>query len=111
MAASTLNGKRHLSFQSPLLTASFDEMQNFLSWAIVGGGFTEGQQVSWYQVKDDELTEKLDAREFLFQKLKQNGFDKSLGLLTSSLLEDFCQVTVEKNNVSVWGTLPNAVAR
>ena len=67
-----------------VLVARFARVQRFLSWAIVGGGFTQGREVAWCQVKDHELTRELDASALLAERLAAAGAPRAVGLMTSS---------------------------
>jgi adenosylcobinamide amidohydrolase len=74
-----------------MLMARFRRPQRFLSWAIVGGGASRGQEVAWCQVKDGELTPEIDARALLFDRLVSVGAPHAVGLLTGVDLGGYVQ--------------------
>lgn len=66
------------------LTAQFAAPQRMLSWAIVGGGWHRTRHVAWLQVRDGDLRPPLDARDYLRQRLAEQGLDDAVGLMTSA---------------------------
>lgn len=83
------------------LALTFDNDMNFLSWAIVGGGFTRGRKVFWSKVKSDELPRHLSPREVLLRKISEEGIEENIiGFMTSAQLDDYVCITKKLNDFS-----------
>jgi adenosylcobinamide amidohydrolase len=82
-----------------LLVARFARDQRLLSWAIVGGGASHGREVAWCQVKNDELTQEVDAGALLAERLVAAGIPGAVGLLTSSNVGRYVQHTASSEGL------------
>jgi len=83
------------------LLVSFDEAQEVLSSAIVGGGRRRASRVAWCAVEGRELAPPVDARSFLRERLAERGISGAVGLLTSSDLDRYVDVDRSANGWSV----------
>ena len=86
--------------QDRLLTVSFKKPQIALSWAIVGGGRRQAKSIAWYQVKAEELTPFVNAKQFLQDRLTQNCLSDAVGMLTSADLDTFIDIRKEQETLS-----------
>jgi adenosylcobinamide amidohydrolase len=62
---------------------SFGETVRACSWAIVHGGIVDTDHVAWIEVTNAELGPAVDARQFLRERLRREGVERAVGLLTS----------------------------
>jgi adenosylcobinamide amidohydrolase len=65
---------------------SFPGTVRACSWAIVGGGIVDADHVAWIEVTNSELGPAVDARVFLRERLRHEGVERAVGLLTSRAL-------------------------
>lgn len=84
----------------PWLMVNFPEPQQTLSWAVVGGGFTRVDTVAWLEVRNQELSLAVNPREFLLARLKNQGLENAVGLLTSRNLDAYTDVEKSYGAVS-----------
>jgi adenosylcobinamide amidohydrolase len=104
------------------LVARFAQPQRVLSWAIVGGGFTQTDAVAWLEVKNADLPAGVDPRALLRSRMVERGLAGAVGLLTSRRLDAFvdvtrvldgvaarCVATVGLGNALRAGDLPTAI--
>ena len=78
----------------------FDRPKKFLSWAIVGGGESTGQDIYWAKVHEKELPIHLDPIEVLKRRMVNDGIN-GIGLMTSARIEDPSLSSFEKGGISV----------
>lgn len=83
------------------LIARFSEPQVFLSWAIVGGGTKRGGTVAWYEVSGADLRETVDPKQFLEERLREEGLSDAVGFLTSRNLDSYVDLEKSCEGVSV----------
>ncbi|EMY78535.1 adenosylcobinamide amidohydrolase [Leptospira weilii serovar Ranarum str. ICFT] len=85
------------------LTANFEEPHNVLSWAIIGGGWTEQVDcVLWHRVRDDDLTPDIDPIDYFRKRLLQKEESGNVvGFLTSVSLENYSEVILQKENIRI----------
>ena len=76
------------------LVASFSAPVRACSWAIVGGGFTEIDNVAWCEVSDADLRPPVDARGFLVERLRARRLSRAIGLLTSRSVTTYSDAVV-----------------
>lgn len=81
------------------LLARFAQPQRALSWAIVGGGFTQTDVVAWLELKNADLPVGVDPRALLSRRMHEQGVERGVGLLTSRRLDAFVDVTREVDGV------------
>jgi adenosylcobinamide amidohydrolase len=62
---------------------SFGETVRACSWAIVNGGIVDADHVAWIEVTNAELGPAVDPRAFLRERLRREGLERAVGLLTS----------------------------
>jgi adenosylcobinamide amidohydrolase len=67
----------------PWLIADFEQPQKMLGWSLTHPGFSVSNRVVWLEVKDTDLDIDTDANAFLADKMKSNGFEDAVGLMTS----------------------------
>lgn len=70
--------------ESPWLVVNFPRLQQCLSWAVCGSGFYQINRIVWHQVSSQELPEDLNPVSFLQERLRSQGLQGSLGMLTSA---------------------------
>lgn len=71
------------------LIAHFDTPQRSASWAMVGGGLTETQDVAWLQVTEADLRPPVNAVSFFQERLGARGLRHAVGLMTSRAVDTF----------------------
>lgn len=79
----------------------FNQEMDFLSWAIVNGGFSSGKNIFWANVTSKELPVHLSPKEVLNTRMNEVNMENSLGLMTSANLSDYVITTAEKNGLQV----------
>ncbi len=67
----------------PLLVASFDRPQTFLSWALARPGRQAGRRVAWLEVRDADLPIGLDPAALLAARLDADGLGDAVAMMTS----------------------------
>lgn len=80
------------------LLARFTRPQRCLSWAIVGGGFCDTEQVSWMEVRNADLPPGVDPRALLSRRMQERGLS-GVGLLTSRALDAYVQTSAQWQDV------------
>jgi adenosylcobinamide amidohydrolase len=83
------------------LVVDWPEPQTMLSWAIVGGGYTQARKVVWRQIVADELRPPVDASRFLCAELAAAGHRGAVGLLTSRRLDAAVDLELHAADLSV----------
>ena len=58
-----------LRHQHPWLVANLEGPHAVASWAIVGGGLKQAEQIVWLQVRDEELGPDKDPAGFIEERL------------------------------------------
>jgi adenosylcobinamide amidohydrolase len=66
-----------------------------LSWALVGGGWSEQEEVFWLQVSSEDLPLDCCPRRFLEQELASRGVERSVGLMTSASVADYVSIILQ----------------
>lgn len=89
-----------LRSEPPWLELELGQLCDTASWALVGGGLSSARRVAWYHLAPDELTEDLDPRAYLENKLADRGLDECVGLLTSRRAGVYHDVTAREERVS-----------
>jgi adenosylcobinamide amidohydrolase len=90
-----------ITLRDRLLVVSFDRPVRACSWAIVGGGFTEVQHVAWIEVREAELRPPVDARRLAAERLRAQGIDQAVALLTSRRVASFGEHGAREGDVAV----------
>jgi adenosylcobinamide amidohydrolase len=80
-----------VSYVGPWLVARFDLPHAVASWAVVGGGLGEAISVAWRHVEEHELRPPTDAAQWLRARMRDNGLEGAVGLLTSRRLDRWVQ--------------------
>jgi len=75
--------------QGPWLSATFEQPQRCLSWAVHRPGFVVAERVLWRQVRNEDLHPQLDAVAWLAAELQARGDAAAIGLLTSRTVACF----------------------
>lgn len=83
------------------IKAHFDQEMNFLSWAIIGGGFTQGSDIYIAGVENKELPIHLDPIEVLKNRMRLDGLNHAVAMMTSAKLKNVTYVKKEKNDLTV----------
>jgi len=83
------------------LIARLARRHRLLSFAIVGGGFVEADTVAWCWVGNDELQPPVDARAFLDARLDEARLGGAVGLMTSTPLDTYVDVSRAGAGVAV----------
>src|SRR6185369_15486312 len=81
------------------LVASFSSPIRACSWAIVHGGLVDAEHVAWLEVRDHELRPPVDAAVLLCERLREQGLDNAIGLLTSRRVSTYRDVTRESAGI------------
>ena len=82
------------------LVVTFREPVRACSWAIVGGGITQTSHVAWLEVRDADLKPPVDARAMLRDRLRSEGIEGAVGLLTSRSVATYAYVADEEQGSS-----------
>ena len=82
----------YLERRGRFLIARFGRRHRLLSFAIVRGGFVDGETVAWCAVRDDELRPPVDPALFLEQQLAGAAIPDAVGLMTSASLDAYVEV-------------------
>ena len=75
-----------LRHESPWLVVELGAPHAVASWAVVGGGLQEAEQIAWLQVRDADLGPELDPVQWLEERRSQVGLKQAVCMLTSSEL-------------------------
>jgi adenosylcobinamide amidohydrolase len=67
------------------------EEHDVVSWAIVGGGRRRTRTIAWLQVRAEDLSPDVDARDFLRQRLVQIERPTPVGLMTGCNLDTYVE--------------------
>jgi len=81
------------------LVSSFSSPIRACSWAIVHGGLVDAEHVAWLEVRDHELRPPVDAAVLLCERLREQGLDNAIGLLTSRRVSTYRDVTRESAGI------------
>lgn len=74
------------------LEVKFSRPHSVLSWAIIGGGWTQASIVTWQHVTPHELHEDLDPVQYFQEKLAQRHRGKDvIGFLTGASLRNYSE--------------------
>jgi adenosylcobinamide amidohydrolase len=87
------------------LVVRFGKPHTVTSWAIVGGGTGVANTVAWCQVDERELRPPVDAARWLRARMREDGLQGAVGLLTSRCLDAWVE-----SMQSTGGTLAHCVA-
>jgi Adenosylcobinamide amidohydrolase len=79
----------------PWLVVRFPFAHVVASWAIVGGGLVEAAAVAWRQVDESELRPPVDAAQWLRARMREEGLDGAVGLLTGCDLDAWVEARSE----------------
>jgi len=86
---------------SQYIKVDFEENMNFLSWAILNGGFKQGKKVYWARVENKNLPIHLDPKDVLKERMENDNFKKSVGFLTSAKLDHVTHEFEERGDLKV----------
>jgi adenosylcobinamide amidohydrolase len=75
------------------LVIRFGEPHAVASWAIVGGGIGSAETVAWCQVDERELRPPVDATRWLRARMREEGLQGAVGLLTGRALDAWVEAT------------------
>jgi adenosylcobinamide amidohydrolase len=81
------------------LVVRLGEPHAVASWAIVGGGVGAADAVVWCQVDERELRPPIDAARWLRERMREEGFEGAVGLLTSRTLDAWVEASQESGGI------------
>jgi adenosylcobinamide amidohydrolase len=67
----------------PWLTVDLGQRMQILSWALNRPGFVEASQIVWREVRNADLPQGVDARQWLMAELAARRLDHAVAFLTS----------------------------
>lgn len=79
----------------PWLTFDLGRDMQVLSWAINRPGFVNARRILWREVRNADLSETLDVRDWLTGELVQHDAEDAVVLLTSRDVSTFADATVK----------------
>lgn len=80
---------------------SFPTTYRVASWAIINGGLTTADGVTWLEVSNKELEPPTCPTELFTERLQQAHIDNYVGLMTSASLQYQNSLTVQNDNLKV----------
>lgn len=78
----------------PWLTVDLGQRMQVLSWALNRPGFVEADQIVWREVRNADLPQGVDARQWLMAELAGRQFDQAVAFLTSRDVRQFTRADV-----------------
>jgi adenosylcobinamide amidohydrolase len=81
------------------LVVRFGKPHAVASWAIVGGGIGTADTVAWCHVDERELRPPVDATRWLRARMREEGLQGAVGLLTSRALSAWVEATQSSGGI------------
>lgn len=67
----------------PFLVIRFDDIHQTLGWSITRPGFQRVREITWLEVRDDDLSPTVDTIAFLKERLASKGLAESAAFMTA----------------------------
>lgn len=83
----------------PWLIADLATECRTLSWALNRPGFAAARRIVWREVRNADLPPNLDAKEWYKRELQSDGYQDTVGLLTSRAIQHHHFVEIEVGNI------------
>ncbi|TGL75812.1 adenosylcobinamide amidohydrolase [Leptospira yasudae] len=84
------------------LEIDLKEAHNVLSWAVIGGGWTQTDRIVWHRVRNEDLSPEIEPSDYFRGQLSQR--EKSgnvVGFLTSASLENYSEVSLQRETLQI----------